>query len=192
MAPRTAVVAVGVGALLLAGCGGAPGTAAEVDCGPVEEQPDAGHQHLVGDAEAPVDYATVPPTSGWHFADPDRVRGALGMHEAERPLTETEQASVLAVDAVVVTWRDLTAEQRDALAELATGEYAGRVAVTPYDRLEPGQVVMTAWRTMQVCDGLDLAAVARFVDAHAAAEPDFSMGGADHGDEHGRHEFSGR
>lgn len=177
MAPRTSPAAVVLALFLVAGC--ADSTATQVSCGPVEEQPDGGHQHLVGDTEPPVDYLTVPPTSGWHFRDPDRIRAALGMHSPDDPLTEVEQASVLAVDVAVVTYRDLTDDELAVLADVAA-EYEDRVAVTPYERLEPGVVVMAAWRTMQRCDGVDRDTIAAFVEEHAASEPDFTMGGEEH------------
>lgn len=179
MSNATSMIAVGLSLGLLAGCADdAAGTAApEAECGPVEEQRDEGHQHLVGDAEPPVDYGTVPPTSGWHMREPDRVRAAIGVRGPDEPLSELEQASVLAVDAVVVTYNDLPDEELRALVELVEADYDGRVAVTPYDRLEPGQVALTAWRRLQRCDGVDTEAVAAFIDEYAAAEPDFTMSG---------------
>lgn len=169
------VLVVALGVVLLAACGDegdGSRAATTVQCGPVEEQPDTGHQHLVGDADAPVDYRTVPPTSGWHFRDPDRIDEALTVHGAGDPLTETEMASVAAVDLVVIAYRDLSDDERETLEELAAGRYEGRVALTPYDRLEPGQVALAAWRQLQICDGVDAAVVSDFVDEHAADEPD--------------------
>lgn len=179
------IVAAALAVALVAGCGDRQqqppsGTAAR--CGPVEEQPDGGHSHLVGDTDAPVDYLTVPPTSGWHFRDPDRIHDALAVHGPADPLTETEQASVVAVDLVVIAHRGLPDDEREALERLAVGEYDGRVAVTPYERLEPGQVALAAWRRLQICEGVDVAVVSAFVDEYAADEPDLGMG-----EEHGGH-----
>lgn len=166
----------------LSGCGDA--TTAEgapepsgVACGPVETQPDQGHQHLVGDAEPPVDYLTSPPTSGWHIREPERIQAAIGVHE--EPLTELQQVSVQSVGLAVIAHHDLSADERRALEELAASEYPGRVAVTPYDRLETGEVALAAWRTLQRCEGVDEDAIAAFVEEFAAAEPDYSMGGED-------------
>jgi hypothetical protein len=82
------------------------------------------------------------------------------------------QVSVLEAGGVVVTYRDVPDADRTALEEHVGATYAGRVAVTPYDQLEPGQVAFTAWGTLQRCDGLDLSTLDAFVDAYADKEPD--------------------
>lgn len=134
-----------------------------VACGPVEEPPLEGGGHLIGDEEPPAPYGTTPPTSGWH------VSGAVepGVRDHDDRLREPEQVSVLEMGGVVVTWRDLDEDDRQALEDFVRERYSGRVATTPYDALEPGQVALTAWGVMQRCDGLDLEAVAAFVEAHA-------------------------
>lgn len=148
-------------------------------CGVVEETVDAGHHHLVGDAEPPTGYATVPPTSGWHYRERDRI--VTGVRDPDDPLTESEQVSVLAVGGVVVSYHEVSDEDRRGLADFVAAQ-ADRLALTPYDRLEPGQVALTAWRTRQFCSGFDEAAAGSFVDEHAADELDYDMGGHAPGD----------
>jgi predicted small lipoprotein YifL len=143
-------------------------TAASGACGPVELPPVQGGEHLIGDQEPPVAYSSTPPTSGWHSSGAFEI----GVFGEDAPLSEPQQVSVLEVGGAVATYRDLPDADRAALEGLATGEYAGRLAVTPYDALEPGQVALTAWGTLKICDRLDLDTVAAFVDAYADEAPE--------------------
>lgn len=157
-----------VAGVVLSACadGGDAGPTADAGaCGEVEQVPDQGHQHLVGDAEPPTEYNSTPPTSGWHL----RGRGPalVGIHDT--PLEEPEHVSVLEVDGVVVSYAGLDDAERDELADIVAGTGAA-VALTPYDGLDDGQVAMTAWSRKQVCEGVDRAAVEAFVDEHAAEE----------------------
>ena len=146
--------------------------AAEAACSAVERPPVQAGEHLIGDRAPPVPYNSSPPTSGWHASG----AFAIAVQPADEPLPEPTQVSVLEAGGVVVTYRDLTDADRARLEDHARTDYAGRVAVTPYDQLEPGDVAFTAWGTLQRCDGLDLSALDAFVDAYAAEEPDVPGG----------------
>lgn len=154
---------------VLPGCGDdAPADAdsrpeATAACGPVETIPIQGEGHLVGDQEPPVPYNSTPPTSGWHTSGDVPIE----VFSDDDPLTEPEQVTVLELGGVLASYGDLSANERDALARLATAEYPGRLAVTRYDALGPGTVALTAWGRVQHCDALDLDAVAAFVEAYA-------------------------
>jgi hypothetical protein len=131
-------------------------------CGAIENPPQQAGSHLIGDTEPPVPYSSIPPTSGWHTS------GALdvSIHSVDDPLSEAAQVSVLEADGVVVAYHDLPEDDVAALEAVVRERYDGQVAVTPYDKLEPGQVAFTAWGTLQVCDGLDLAALESFAQEH--------------------------
>jgi hypothetical protein len=137
-------------------------------CDPVENPPLQAGSHLIGDTEPPVPYSSTPPTSGWHSS------GALdvAIHGEDDPLTEPEQVSVLEAGGVVITYRDLDAADIDAIEGLVAEGYDGRVAVTPYAELQPGEVAVTAWGTLQRCSGLDLDVVGGFIDDHLGDEVD--------------------
>lgn len=147
--------AVAVGAVLRAGAAA---------CEAVQSTPEQGSGHLLGDAEPPEEYVTTPPTSGWHVHGVGHDR--LGVHPDD-PLTEPEQVSVLEIGGVVITYRGLDAADERRLVELARGPLEGRVALTPYEAVEPGEVALAAWTTLQRCDGVDAEAITEFVDAHA-------------------------
>jgi hypothetical protein len=141
-------------------------TAEAVACTDVETVPVQGGEHLIGDQEPPVPYSTTPPTSGWHAS------GAFQIEVFDEPLSEPRQVSVLEAGGVVVSHHELDDADRSAIEDLVRADFDGRAAVTPYDALEPGQVALTAWSTIQTCDGVDLEVIAAFIDAHAQEDPD--------------------
>lgn len=136
-------------------------------CDGVEHPLEQGGGHLLGDQEPPEPYSSTPPTSGWH------ATGAfdIAIHDADDPLTEPRQVSVLEAGAVVVTYRDLPDADREALASHVADHHDGRVALTPYSGLDSGEVAFTAWGTLQRCDGVHLDALDAFASEHAESEP---------------------
>lgn len=166
------IAALAVLCALLVACGGSPqGTArAEVGatdrCGTVELPPVQAGSHLLGDADPPVPYSSTPPTSGWHAS------GAPPLGVFDTPLSEPGQVLALEVGAVVITHRGLEDHQIAELRALATAPpLAGRVTVTPYERIAPGEVVLATWGALQRCDGVDEEAIRRFVAAFAVEDP---------------------
>lgn len=141
--------------------GGTPG--ATDLCGPVETIPIQGEGHLVGDQDPPVPYNSTPPTSGWHTSG-DVESAVYGADEA---LREPEQVTVLELGSVVVSYNGLAEADVATLADLVSGSYAGQAALTPYAQLDDGEVALTAWGKVQICDGVDTGAVTAFIDAYA-------------------------
>lgn len=121
-----------------------------------------GGLHLLGDAQPPERYSSVPPTSGWHTAGRPRV----AVQPPGRPLSEPQQVSVLEAGGVVVTYGG-AADTVAALAPEIAARFAERVALTPYDRLPDGAVVFTAWGVLQRCTRADVAALEAFVATYA-------------------------
>ena len=136
---------------------------ATANCGPVETIPIQGEGHLVGDQEPPVPYNSTPPTSGWHTS----VDVAIAVAPDGEPLTEPEQVTVLELGGVLASYNGLEPADQEELEGLAAEVHAGQLAVTPYSKLDPGQVALTAWGFLQQCDALDPAAIAAFVEAYA-------------------------
>lgn len=168
MRPRRPTRLLGAAALLaavLAGCGGDDGDAAAAGptdvCGEIEHPTVQGGGHLLGDTAPPVPYSSVPPTSGWHSS------GVPPTGVAAEPLSEPEQVALLEAGGVVVTHHGVDAEALAPITELVEGELAGRVAMTPYDGLEAGEVAFTGWGVLQRCDGVDVAAFEAFVATYA-------------------------
>lgn len=156
--------------LALAACEEAPATAvasegptATAACGAVQTFPVQGEGHLVGNQEPPVPYNSTPPTSGWHAS---RDVPIVVTDEAQ-PLSEPEQVTVLELGGVVVAHGDLPDADRAALERLVTENYQGQAALTAYDRLDAGEVALTAWTVLQRCDAVDVGAVEGFVEFYA-------------------------
>lgn len=168
-ARRAAVAAVAaVGLVACAPAQGRDQTAAATDrCGEVEVVPIQGGAHLIGDRPPPVAYNSVPPTSGWHRSG----LPVVGVHGTGDALTEPAQVAVLEAGAVVVAHRGLSDADRGRLEELAQVDHPGRVSVTPYDRLDAGEVVFTSWGALQRCEGVDPEALAAFVASYGADQP---------------------
>ncbi|MPZ73579.1 MAG: DUF3105 domain-containing protein [Nitriliruptorales bacterium] len=126
-----------------------------------------GGEHLIGDREPPVPYSSTPPTSGWHSS------GAfdIAIQPAADPLTEAEQVIVLEAGGVVVTVNNLDGGDQVTLEQRVAERYAGRVAVTSYDKLGQGEVAFTGWGVVQQCEGVDLEALDAFVAAYADERP---------------------
>lgn len=144
----------------------ADGTPGATDqCGPVETIPIQGEGHLVGDQDPPVPYNSTPPTSGWHTSGDV----AFAVYGADEPLREPEQVTVLELGGVVVSYNGLAEADVATLADLVAGQYAGQAALTPYEGLGEGEVALTAWGKVQICDGVDTAAIDTFIDAYAQA-----------------------
>jgi hypothetical protein len=163
---RSLHVVVALGALVVA-CGGGDGTPAAADCSEVLSPPVQGGEHVIGDREPPVPYNATPPTSGWHSSGAFEI----AIQPPDDPLPEVKQVSVLEAGGVVVTYNELAETERSVLEQHVRDQYAGRVAVTSYDKLGPGEVAFTAQGKLQRCDALDLAALDAFVAAYADEDP---------------------
>jgi hypothetical protein len=86
-------------------------------------------------------------------------------------MSEPRQVAVLEAGGVVVSYRALAEDERAELEGLVAQHFPRRAAVTPYERLEEGKVALTAWGVLQLCDGVDPAAITAFVAEHAAGSP---------------------
>lgn len=155
------LLAASAAALLLAGC--APEQYVAAGCDPVERPRVQEGSHLIGAAEPPVPYSSVPPTSGWHSSGRPPEPGAY-----VDPLPDPVLVSALEQGSVVVAHQpDLAGEVVGALQRLPA-EVDG-VVVTPRQDL-PSAITLTAWGVLQRCDEVTAEDVAAFRDEHARTE----------------------
>lgn len=181
---RRRVAVLAVAGLVLAGCGGdgttppgatdSPGatdtpapspTAAAADaCDPPVEPTLQDGSHLIGDAEPPVPYSSTPATSGWHASGAPRT----GVIAPDDPLSDPELVLTIEVGHVVAAYDPARVEDAtvDELEQLASGTYADRLTVTPYEGAE-APLSLVAWGVLQSCRELDTAALDAFVAEHA-------------------------
>lgn len=161
--PAFRLLALPALALAVAACG--DGThAAGAACGPIRRETlDPAYLfHVVNEADADVDYATDPPTSGPHKPTPD-VGGVL-----DAPLSKPVQVGVLERGDVVLQYRpDLDEADRAALEALA----GPRVTVAPAPDLDD-PIVATAWIHKRTCAAFDRAALQEFVDERVGKGPE--------------------
>lgn len=136
-------------------------------CAKVERPPLQAGSHLIGDQDPPVPYSSQPPTSGWHSSGHFDV----DVRDADDPLSEPDQVSVLEAGGVVVTYGQLPDDAVSELGDHVREAHDQTVAVTPYERLDAGEVVFSSWGVLERCDGVDLAALDRFVRRHGTDQP---------------------
>lgn len=161
-------------ALAAAGCGrgaddpaaraspSASATTPAAGCQAEEHPPLQAGSHLIGDADPPVPYSSVPPTSGWHAS------GALRTGVHDEALSDPEIVALLEVGQVVAVYDPATLADDEvaALEELATTAHDGRLHVTPGNTALPAPLTLTAWGVLQRCDAVSAEAIANFVLAH--------------------------
>lgn len=137
-----------VGAL---GCG----SDAASGCGPIRREAlDSEYLVHVIDVDAPVEYASDPPTSGPHQPSPP-VSGVV-----DAPIPRPIQVGILERGDVLIQHRpDLDADALEALRSLA----ATGVVIAPAPDL-PDPVVATAWVHKRSCAEVDVDALQAFVD----------------------------
>lgn len=127
---------------------GLPGTAV-----PILDSP-----HIPVGRAAEVQYDSVPPTSGPHFAVPP----ATGVYEA--PMPEGLQVHALEHGHVGIQYApDLPAAAVASLRRIGA-RYPDDVFVAPYPPLSHG-VALTAWGRIDTFDTVDEARIVRFVEA---------------------------
>ena len=155
--------ALGVAAVVfLAGLAACGDDAPPQACGPIVREPadPRSSVHVLPDAE-PVTYASHPPTSGPHQLS-SGITGA--QHE---PLTEPVQVGLLEHGLVLIQWRDLEGDDRDAVEALAGGD----VVVAPNPDLDDA-VVATAWTAKRSCESVDVDALSEFVTERRGKGPE--------------------
>lgn len=148
--PRARIATVtAVLAMLLAGCGGTAGSSGPVattpwsaNCDPIEHPPVQVGGHLIGDADVPAAYSSIPPTSGWHSTD---VPAAGEVHDG---LTDPEIVAALEVGTVVVA----VAPDTDAgAADELLAQFPDRMLVTTYEHAMPTPVALLTWGRIVRC-----------------------------------------
>jgi hypothetical protein len=147
--------------VLLAGLAGCGDDAPPQACGPIVREPadPRSSVHVLPGTE-PITYASNPPTSGPH--ERSEVSGAV--HE---PLSPPVQVGLLEHGVVLIQWRDLEGEDRDALEAMAGGD----VVVAPNPGLD-STVVATAWTAKRTCDAVDVDALNEFIAERRGKGPE--------------------
>lgn len=179
MSPRTRLV--GVLAMVVLGACTSPTTTTTTSpdptgtstaagpggCGEVEYPTVQLSSHLVGDAEPPGPFSSVPPTSGWHTT----TVPAAGL--ATEPVRDAAIVSALENGIVVLAIAPDTfdAVAPDVLDELVA-QFPDRLLVTAYPTPMATPVALLTWGRLQRCDAVDPSAVTTFVLTERVAPED--------------------
>lgn len=167
----TALLLVGA-AVALSGCSTAPsGTDSGVgndgafqSCGPVERPALQGGTHLIGDADPPEPYSSIPGTSGWHS-------GTIPIGVETEPVGDPDIVAALETGVVVLAYdpsADVDTNGFDHLVE----ESGGRLVVVPYDAEMPSPITLLAWGRLTRCPMPDFADITSFMVSQSGRGPD--------------------
>ena len=130
-----------------------------------EDQGDMGHDHIrPGQSHPP--YNSNPPTSGWHWAEPQE----WGIYD--KPQVQEQLVHNLEHGGIVIQYNNLSAGELRRLLDFVK-RTPRHIIVAPYPGLDRGvRVAFTAWTYLQNCDGVDLEALADFVDTYRDQGPE--------------------
>jgi hypothetical protein len=162
-----AAVAAACAALLLGACGAgeraqapaaptATPALASAACPRIEQPPIQTGSHLIGDAEPPIPYSSVPPSSGWHGT----TVPAAGIHADG--LSDPQIVSLLEAGVVVVAYRPDTVPDPD-LARRLVDQFPRILAFTPYPTAMSTPVALVTWGRIARCSEIDPTAITEFV-----------------------------
>lgn len=126
-------------------------------CDDVAEFDDQGNDHIRPGSPHPP-YNSNPPTSGWHWADPKD----WGIYNT--PQVQEQLVHNLEHGGIVIQYNNLSSAELQRLVAFVQKD-PHHIVVAPYPGLDSGvRVAFTAWTVSQECDGVDLAALADFID----------------------------
>jgi len=147
----------------------APAQAAQaagpVTCGAVQTFPEQSRDHIQPHAPHP-DYNSNPPTSGWHWPNPQDWGIYTNQQFQEQLVHNLEHGGI------VIQYNSLSPSDVQRLTDLV-GRDAYHMVLAPYPGLPSGvQVATTAWTHLQTCDGVDENAIRAFVNAFRDKGPE--------------------
>ncbi len=129
----------------------------DVTCEDVEEYEDQGYDHIRPGQPHPP-YNSNPPTSGWHWADPQE----WGIYST--PQVQEQLVHNLEHGGIVIQYNNLPSSELARVIDFVKRD-PRHIIVAPYPGLGRNvRVALTAWTYLQACDGVDLDAIGDFID----------------------------
>jgi hypothetical protein len=142
-----------------------PGSVAADDKARGVQEADSGAGHV--NAGTPVQYASVPPTSGAHWPQPAAPLKA-GVYDSLQPFEATTHN--LEHGGIVIVYNGLsvgeTAELKQFVRDTMAKTKYGKVLLEPYPGLTGAKVTATAWRWRLNLDTIDTASLLKFIAVH--------------------------
>jgi Protein of unknown function (DUF3105) len=130
--------------------------AGSVVCSGVQTFPMQSRDHIQPGQSHPP-YSSNPPTSGWHWANPQD----WGIYTT--PQVQEQLVHNLEHGGIVVQYNGLSAVDVQRLTDLVKRD-TYHMILAPYPGMPQGvKVAMTAWTHLQTCDGVDENALQSFI-----------------------------
>ena len=135
-------------------------------CDDVKEYDDQGYDHIRPGEPHPA-YNSNPPTSGWHWAQAQE----WGVYD--RLQVQEQLVHNLEHGGIVIQYNNLSPAELQRIIEFVRRN-PRHLLVAPYPGLPRGvRVAVTAWTYLLECDGVNLEALAEFVDEFRDQGPEF-------------------
>ena len=139
--------------------------AGTVTCGAVQAFPELNRNHIQPHDPHP-DYNSNPPTSGWHWPNPQDW-GIYTVQQFQEQLIHN-----LEHGGIVIQYNNLPSSDVERLTNLVNRD-SYHMILAPYSGLTGGvKVAYTAWTHLQTCDGVDENAIRAFVNAFRDKGPE--------------------
>ncbi|MBI5029870.1 MAG: DUF3105 domain-containing protein [Chloroflexi bacterium] len=139
--------------------------ASQGQCAAVQDFPSQGATHIApGEAHPP--YSSNPPTSGWHWANPQE----WGIYTT--PQVQEQLVHNLEHGGIIIQYNNLPAADVERLTTLVQHDRIHMI-LAPYPDLPSGSnVAITAWTHLLLCNGVSEDAIKRFTTAFRDKGPE--------------------
>jgi hypothetical protein len=134
-------------------------------CQPIQSFPTQSRDHIAPGQPHPP-YSSNPPTSGWHWANPQDW-GAY-----QTPQVQEQLVHNLEHGGIVIQYNDLSGDETQQLIDLFKQD-SYHLILAPYPGLPSNvRVALTAWDHLQTCTGVDPSAIRAFINAFRNKGPE--------------------
>ncbi len=138
---------------------------AGVTCSSIQTFPSQGQTHIAPNDPHPA-YSSNPPTSGWHWANPQD----WGIYT--QPQVQEQLVHNLEHGGIVVQYNGLAASDVERLTALVQRDNYHMI-LAPYPGLPSDvRVALTAWMHLQTCNGVNENTITAFVNAFRNKGPE--------------------
>jgi hypothetical protein len=134
-------------------------------CGDIQTFPTLSRDHIAPNQSHPP-YSSNPPTSGWHWANPQD----WGIYTT--PQVQEQLVHNLEHGGIVVQYNNLSSTDTQHLTDLVQRD-SYHMVLAPYPGLPDGvRVALTAWDHLQTCAGVDDNTIQGFTNAFRNKGPE--------------------
>ncbi len=139
-------------------------SAGSVTCSAVQTFPTLSRDHIEPNQSHPP-YSSNPPTSGWHWANPQD----WGIYTT--PQVQEQLVHNLEHGGIILQYNNLSAGEVKQLTDLVNRDNHHMI-FAPYPGLTDAKVALTAWDHLQTCTGVDETAIRAFVNSYRDKGPE--------------------